>query len=49
MLEKSRTPWAYYMTWSKEFCMGEKYNSAENLKKMYESDYSIVAKKVYNL
>lgn len=23
MLEQSHTPWAYYMTWSKEFCIGE--------------------------
>lgn len=45
MLEKSHTPWAYYMTWSKEFCIGEKYNSVENLKKMYASKYAIVAEK----
>ena len=42
MLEKSRVPWAYYMTWSKEFCIGEQYNSVEHLKSMYASDYSIV-------
>ena len=41
MLEASRTPWAYYMTWSKEFCIGEQYNSTEKLKAMYESQYSI--------
>ena len=40
-LQKSRIPWAYYMTWSKEFCIGEKYNSAENLKKMYDSEYAV--------
>lgn len=43
MLEESRTPWAYYMTWSKEFCIGEKYNSVDNLKKMYESAYAITS------
>ncbi len=42
MLEKSHTPWAYYMTWSKEFCIGEQYNSIEQVKKMYESDYAVV-------
>lgn len=42
MLEQSKVPWAYYMTWSKEFCIGEQYNSVENLKKMYASDYAIV-------
>ena len=44
MLEASRTPWAYYMTWSKEFCIGEKFNSVENLKKLYASEYAITAK-----
>ncbi|MBQ8798499.1 MAG: beta-mannosidase [Lachnospiraceae bacterium] len=43
MLEASRTPWAYYMTWSKEFCIGEKFNSVENLKKLYVSEYAITA------
>ena len=41
MLEKSRIPWAYYMTWSKEFCIGEQYNSVTTLKAMYQSDYAI--------
>lgn len=41
LLQKSRIPWAYYMTWSKEFCIGEKYNSVENLKKMYDSEYAV--------
>ena len=39
--KKSRIPWAYYMTWSKEFCISEKYNSVENLKKMYDSEYAV--------
>lgn len=41
MLENSHIPWAYYMTWSKEFCIGEQYNSVENVKAMYQSDYAI--------
>lgn len=41
ILEKSQIPWAYYMTWSKEFCIGDQYNSAENVKAMYDSTYSI--------
>ena len=41
LLQKSRIPWAYYMTWSKEFCIGEKYNSVEKLKKMYDSEYAV--------
>ncbi len=43
MLEQSHTPWAYYMTWSKEFCIGEQYNSVKNLKEMYQSRYSVVS------
>ena len=41
LLEKSHIPWAYYMTWSKEFCIGEQYNRIKNVKKIYESDYAI--------
>lgn len=41
LLQKNRVPWAYYMTWSHEFCIGELHNSTEKLKKMYSSDYSI--------
>lgn len=41
LLQKSRIPWSYYMTWSKEFCIGEKYNSVKNLKKMYDSKYAV--------
>jgi len=40
-LVKSHVPWAYYMTWSKEFCMGEQYNSIEKLKEIYDSEYAI--------
>ncbi len=41
MLKESKVPWAYYMSWSKEWIMGEQYNSLENLKKTYSSDYTI--------
>ena len=41
MLEESRVPWAYYMTWSKEFCIEEQYNRAEALRQMYRSDYAV--------
>lgn len=45
LLEQSRIPWAYYMTWSKEFCIGEQYNSVSALKQMYDSSYAVTAKK----
>lgn len=41
ILEKSHTPWAYYMTWSKEFCIGEQYNCIERVQKMYRSNYAV--------
>ncbi|MCR4586689.1 MAG: glycoside hydrolase family 26 protein [Lachnospiraceae bacterium] len=41
ILEKSRIPWAYYMTWSKEWIIGEEHNKLNRLKEMYTSSYSI--------
>ena len=41
LLSKSRIPWAYYMTWSKDFCMGEEFNYDSELKKIYASSYSV--------
>lgn len=41
LLEQSHLPWAYYMTWSKEFCLTEEYNYNAALKKMYASDYTV--------
>ncbi len=36
--EKSKVPWAYFMTWSKEFCIGEKHNKKEDFQKTYQSE-----------
>jgi mannan endo-1,4-beta-mannosidase len=44
LLERSHVPWAYYMTWSKEFIIGEKYNPVGNLRRMYASSYAICEK-----
>ena len=41
LIEKSHTPWAYYMTWSKEFCIGEQYNKTSSLQSMYDSEYAV--------
>jgi len=40
-LQNTHIPWSYYMTWSKEFCMGEQYNSTAKLMEMYTSEYTI--------
>ena len=41
VLAKSKVPWAYYMTWSKEFCIGEKHNTVERLQAVYANEYTI--------
>ncbi len=41
LLGKSHVPWAYYMTWSKEFCMSEEHNTNAALQKLYASSLSI--------
>lgn len=41
MLEKSKVPFAYFMTWSKEFCMGEQYNRVEQFQGVYHSPYVV--------
>lgn len=41
LLSQSHTPWAYFMTWSKEFCIGEQYNTTDRLKSMYDSSYAV--------
>lgn len=43
LLEQSHIPWAYFMTWSKEFCIGEQYNSVEAMQAMYQSGYAVVS------
>ncbi len=40
-LKASRTPWAYYMTWSREFCIGETYNAYSRVKELYEDPYAV--------
>lgn len=41
LLSKSRVPWTYYMCWSKEFCIGEQYNSIDHLRSVYNNPYTI--------
>lgn len=43
LLEQSHVPWAYYMTWSIGFCIGEQYNRKAALYNMYQSEYSLKA------
>ena len=40
-LRENKFPFIYYMTWSKEFCLTEKYNSNEKLKEFYKDKDTI--------
>ena len=40
-LHRERVRWASYMTWSKVFCLTEEYNTDQELKRVYDSPYSI--------
>lgn len=44
-LKETHIPWCWYMTWSKDFCIGEEWNSNEELCKMYHSDYAVTLSK----
>jgi mannan endo-1,4-beta-mannosidase len=48
-LSETRVPWCWYMTWSKVFCIGEEWNSNEELNKLYNSDYAITLDKLPQL
>ncbi|MBO6215572.1 MAG: beta-mannosidase [Lachnospiraceae bacterium] len=39
--KESRVPWAYFMTWSKEFIIGEQYNKVADLKRLYLSEETV--------
>lgn len=40
-LQASRVPWAYFMLWSKEFCVGEQYNRADRVRELYGSGHAL--------
>jgi len=46
LLAKSKIPWAYFMTWSKEFCIGETYNTKQRLKDVYNHERVLSQKPV---
>lgn len=40
-LHENKTGWTYYMTWSHEFCLTEQYTRFADLKKVYDSEYTV--------
>lgn len=49
MLHANHTEWVYYMTWSHDFCMSEKYNRYEDLKRFYHSPYAVTLERLPQL
>lgn len=45
-LAQDKTPWLWYMTWSKEFCLTENHNSFDALRKLYNSENAITLDKL---
>lgn len=41
LLEKSHIPWCYYMSWSEDFVLSERFNTHKNLQTLYASNYTI--------
>lgn len=48
-LNESRVPWLWYMTWSKDFCLGEQFTTFDELRKMYNHPYSITLEDIKDL
>lgn len=46
---KENIPWTYYMTWSNEFCLSEKHNTFDQLRRVYNSEYSLTADRLPKL
>ncbi len=44
-----KVPWLWYMTWSCEFALTEKYNEYEALRRLYQHEYAITLDKLPNL
>ncbi len=48
-LESSRTPWLWYMTWSHDFALTEKFNDYEALKRLYNHSFAVTLDKLPKL
>jgi len=40
-LAEGKAPWAYFMTWSKEFMLTEQFNTREDVKRVYADPYVV--------
>ncbi len=46
LLKKSRVPWSYFMSWSNEWIIGEKYNKRAAVKALYNDEYAVNAREI---
>lgn len=40
-LAETKVPWLWYMTWSHDFCLTERFNTWEELKKLYNHPWTV--------
>lgn len=48
-VQESQTPWLWYMTWSHDFCLTERFNTKESLKKLYSHPIAVTLDKLPEL
>ena len=48
-LQKNHTPWLWYMTWSFDFVLTEKFNDYEALNRLYQHEHAITLDKLPKL
>ncbi len=40
-LQREKTPWLWFMTWSRDYALTEQYNRFDALKRLYQHEYAI--------
>ena len=46
---KDKAEWAYYMTWSRDFGLTEKFSTNDELRRLYNSEYAVTLDKLPRL
>lgn len=48
-VQENQTPWLWYMTWSHDFCLTERFNTKEALRKLYAHPIAVTLEKLPEL
>jgi mannan endo-1,4-beta-mannosidase len=48
-IHEKKVPWASFMTWSRDFCRTEEYNSFDYLRQVYNSPYAVTKEQLPEL